>query len=242
MRMNGTLTILCLGLVYFAGGVSSSSVLKDLPGCTFAEAEKCGYDFVPYFNEPTLPDNAKGLAEMCTSDKRQLKCAEDFGAKCLEGLPRGIITLMLKAVKDEHDMFCNTTSPKHKEYFDSIKCINKAGSELHKCTNNMFVAMFRASKAADNQKIPYSCCYYQDFIECAEGALNRGCKLPSAKKFLNDILDHAFGEVLSFPCSKYSKGTGACEALPPLSTKDDAKAHKKGFIEPLVIISSKLSG
>ncbi|KAL1428763.1 hypothetical protein MTO96_016895 [Rhipicephalus appendiculatus] len=218
--MNGAFTVLCFGLACAVGGVSSVSVLKDLPGCTFADAEKCGYDFVPYYNTRTLPDNAKGLAEMCA----------------------GIIALMLKAVRDEHATFCNATSPKHKEYLDSIKCINKVGSELHKCTNNMLVATFRASRAADNQKIPYSCCYYHEFIECAEGALNKGCKLASAKKFLHDILDHVFGEVLSFPCSKFTKGTGACEALPALSTKDDAKARKKGFIEPLVIISSKLTG
>ncbi|KAH7972681.1 hypothetical protein HPB52_015277 [Rhipicephalus sanguineus] len=240
--MNRSLAILCFGLACIVEGVSSADVLKDLPGCTFNEVEKCGYDFVPYFTKPTLAENAKGLASLCTLAKRQIKCAEDFTGKCLDGLPKGIIGLMLKAVTNEYSMFCNTTSPKHKEYFDSIKCINKAGPDLQKCTKDMFVATYRASKAADGQKIPYSCCYYHEFIECEEGALNKACKHPAAKKFLHDILDHVFGEVLSFPCSKYTKGSEACQTLPALSTKDDAKARSKGFIEPLVVISSKLSG
>ncbi|KAL3212225.1 hypothetical protein MRX96_036051 [Rhipicephalus microplus] len=160
-------------------------------------------------------DDAKTLATQCTLFRRQLKCGEDFAVKCLDGLPKGVILLMLRAAVDEYGMFCNTTNPKHKEYLDSIK-------------------------PPDRQQIPYSCCYYHDFVECAESALTRGCTLPAAKKFFNDIIDHVFGEVLSLACNKYKKGTGACEALPVLPTKDDAKARDKGFIEPLAVIASKL--
>ncbi|KAH6925062.1 hypothetical protein HPB50_000222 [Hyalomma asiaticum] len=240
MNVNWTVAVFCLCVACFVGGVSSSAPLKDLPGCTFPEAEKCGYDFVPYFVKATLPEDAKGLATLCKHVKTQLKCAVDFSDKCLEGLPKGVISLMLMAVGDEYAMFCNTTNPKHKEYLDSIKCLNKAGQGIQKCAKDMFVAMFRASKAPDRQKIAYSCCYYEEFIECAEEALRKGCKHPAARKFFHDILDHVFGEVLGLACGKYKKGTGACETLPALPTKDDAKVRNKGFIEPLAIISSKL--
>ncbi|KAL1428764.1 hypothetical protein MTO96_016896 [Rhipicephalus appendiculatus] len=213
--MNHALAILCFGLACVVGGVSSAALYKDIAGCTTPEAEKCGYDFVPYFITPKLADDAKGLAAQCTLFRRQLKCGEDFAVKCLDGLPKGVILLMLRAAVDEYGMFCNTTSPKHKEYLDSIK-------------------------PPDRQQIPYSCCYYHDFVECAEAALTRGCKLPAAKKFFEDIIDHVFGEVLSLACNKYKKGTGACEALPVLPTKDDAKARDRGFIEPLAVIASKL--
>uniref|UniRef100_A0A6G5A467 Putative conserved secreted protein n=1 Tax=Rhipicephalus microplus TaxID=6941 RepID=A0A6G5A467_RHIMP len=238
--MNRTLTILCFGLACVVGGVYSAALYKDLAGCTTPEAEKCGYDFVPYFLTSKLADDAKTLATQCTLFRRQLKCGEDFAVKCLDGLPKGVILLMLRAAVDEYGMFCNTTNPKHKEYLDSIKCINKAGPGVQTCMADMFVAMHRASKAPDRQQIPYSCCYYHDFVECAESALTRGCTLPAAKKFFNDIIDHVFGEVLSLACNKYKKGTGACEALPVLPTKDDAKARDKGFIEPLAVIASKL--
>lgn len=238
--MNRAIAILCFGLACAAGGVSGAAVYKDVKGCTSAEAEKCGYDFVPYFIHPKLAEDAKGLAAQCTLYKRQIKCGEDFAIRCLDGLPKGVILLMLRAAVDEYDTFCNTTHIKHKEYLDSIKCINQAGPGIQKCMSDMFVALHRASKAPDRQQIPYSCCYYHDFVECAESALTGKCKLPTAKKFFNDIIEHVFGEVLSLACSKYKKGTGACEALPALSTKDDSKARDKGFIDPLAVIASKL--
>ncbi|XP_037575956.1 uncharacterized protein LOC119458204 [Dermacentor silvarum] len=238
--MNRALSFVCLGLACVVGGVSGAALYKDVSGCSTAEAEKCGYDFVPYFLKPSLADDAKSLVTQCTLFKRQLKCGEDFAVKCLDGLPKGVILLMLRAAVDEYGMFCNTTNPKHKEYLDSIKCINKAGPGIQKCMSDMFVDLHRASKAPDRQQIPYSCCYYHDFVECAEVALNRGCKLPTAKKFFDDIIEHVFGEVLSLACNKYKKGTGACEALASLPTKDDAKARDKGFIEPLAVIASKL--
>ncbi|KAH7972684.1 hypothetical protein HPB52_015280 [Rhipicephalus sanguineus] len=114
--MYRALAILCFGLACAVGGVSSAALYKDIAGCTTPEAEKCGYDFVPYFLTPKLADDAKGLAAQCTLFKRQLKCGEDFAVKCLDGLPKGVILLMLRAAVDEYGMFCNTTNPKHKAY------------------------------------------------------------------------------------------------------------------------------
>lgn len=221
-------------------GVSSAAIFKDVKGCTAAEGEKCGTDFVPYFLSPKLAESPKGLEDQCKLFVGQLKCAEGFGTKCLDGLPKGVVLLMVRAALDEYNSVCNTTSPRHKEYLDSIKCINKAGPSVQTCMKAMFVSLHRASGAPDRQQIPYSCCYYHDFVDCAEKALTTNCNLPASTKFFNEIIEHVFGEVLNLACSKYKKGTGACESLAPLSTKNDHKARDKGFIEPLAIIAGKL--
>lgn len=81
--------------------------------------------------------------------------------------------------------------------------------------------------------------YYHEFAACAPKALRSQCGLPAAERFFQEIVDHVFGEVLNLACGKY-KSTGACAALPKLSTKDDRTARNRGFIEPLTIIASRL--
>lgn len=238
--MNRALVVVCFALGCVVGGVSSSAIFKDVKGCTATEAEKCGIDFIPFFVTPKLAETPKGLQDQCKQYVSQIKCIERFGAKCLDGLPKGVVLLTAGAALDEYNSVCNTTSPRHKLYLDSIKCVNKAGAPMQSCMKAMFVALHRASAAPERQQIPYSCCYYQDFVECAEKALTGNCNHPAAKQFFNEIIDHVFGESLNLVCNKYKKGTGTCEALPALSTKNDAEAGKKGFIEPLAKIAGNI--
>lgn len=148
---------------------------------------------------------------------------------------------MLRAARDEYEGFCNQTSPKNKVYLDNINCVNNAGPGLKSCINQLIVGLHRsAAHAADRQKIPYTCCYYNDFEECAAKALKSLCGSPESAKFFNEIMEHVFGEVLSLACGRYRAGTGACATLTPLPTKDDNSVKDKTFVPPLALIASKL--
>ncbi|CAN7942769.1 unnamed protein product [Ixodes pacificus] len=109
--------LLLLGAAAFACtiGLCRAGVYKDLAQCTTEEVEKCGVDFVPYFGGNTLAVNAADLEKQCTEYHSQLKCSDDFSVKCLDGLPKGTILLMLRAARDEYDAICNVTSPRHQE-------------------------------------------------------------------------------------------------------------------------------
>lgn len=222
-------------------GLCRAGVYKDLAQCTTEEVEKCGVDFVPYFGGNTLAVNAADLEKQCTKYQSQLKCSDDFSVKCLEGLPKGTILLMLRAARDEYDAICNVTSPRHQEYLKNVGCINKAGPVLTSCMNTLFVGLHRsAAKAADRLKVPYTCCYYADFVNCASSGLKTKCGEKDAEAFFDTIIQHVFGEVLDLACGKYRAGSESCKSLTPLPTADDARAKDKGFIEPLTVIASKL--
>lgn len=217
------------------GAVSSASVLKDVPGCTLAEAENCGLNFIPFFLTARLAETAKELEQHCKLFRGQLQCLQNFTRKCLEGIPKGAVAIAVGAASDEYDILCNTTSPIHKEFLDNVKCINKAGPEVRKCIQDFFVDLHRASTAPVKQQIGYSCCYYQDFVQCTEKRLTSKCDSPAAVKYLNLIIENVIGEGLSLVCGKYEKD--ACDAFPTLSKKDDSNFRGKGFIGPLATIA-----
>ncbi|XP_077536412.1 uncharacterized protein LOC144148774 [Haemaphysalis longicornis] len=231
MNMTRALGTLCVVLALAIG---------DAHGCTQTEVEKCGLDFLPFYGAPRLAETAEDLQDHCKLFKGQMQCIENFANKCLNGLPKGIITLMIEGAADEYKGLCNTTTAVHKEYLDSVKCINNAGPEVQTCMQDFFVALHRAATAPVNQQIGYICCYHADFMECGEKALTSKCNLPAAMKFFNAIMDKVIGEGLSLACTKYKKGSGACEALPALSTENDSNARGKGFIGPVITITGNL--
>lgn len=215
-------------------------VIGDVQGCTQTEVEKCGFDFLPFFAAPRLAETAEELQDHCKLSKGQMQCVEGFASKCLQGLPKGVVTLMIEGAVDEYDGLCNTTTTKHKEYLDSVKCINNAGPEVQTCMQDFFVALHRAATAPVNQQVGYICCYYADFVECGGKGLTSKCDLPAAMKFFNNIMDKVIGEGISLACTKYKKGSGACEALPALSTENDSNVRGKGFIGPVITITGNL--
>ncbi|KAH9375316.1 hypothetical protein HPB48_018964 [Haemaphysalis longicornis] len=171
----------------------------------------------------------------------QIKCHESFAMKCLRGVAQGVILFTTGAAFDEYHSVCNSSSRKHKVYLNSVKCINKAGPSMQSCIKAMFVDLHRASETPAHQQIPYSCCYYQEFLECGEKALTENCDHPAAKEFFNDIIDHVLGESLNVVCiNMFKKGTGTCETLPTLSTVNDDEAGEKGFIESLPKIAENI--
>lgn len=236
-------SLLTLSAVLVCGiGSCSAGVYKDVKGCTTEEVEKCGTDFVPYFSGQSLATDAGALKQQCTKYLKELRCSIDFTNKCLEGIAKGAVLLMLKAADEEYSNVCNSTHPKQQQYLSNIGCLNKAGPALSTCMNDMFVSLHRtATKAPARSQISYSCCYYLDYAKCAEKALDAKCGTADGKKFFNDIVDHVFGEVLNLACAKYTNDGGrTCKALSVLSTKDDSRAKERGFIDPLAIIVSNL--
>lgn len=217
-----------------------AGVYKDLDGCTTEEVEKCGTDFIPYYGSHSLATGAEEFQEQCSKFLSQLECSDDFATRCFDGFPKGAVLLVLRAARDEYEGFCNETSPMHKVYLDNIKCVNNAGVELSSCIDELIVGLHRsAAHAPDRQKIPYICCYYNVFTECARKALVSKCGLPDAEKFFDEIIEHVFGEVLSLACGKYHRDGDACATLTPLPTKDDSSVRNRGFVAPLVVIASK---
>lgn len=222
------------------GAVSSSALFKEVEGCSTAEVEECGFDFVPFFKSTRLAETAEELQDQCQLFKGQLQCVENFVTACLEGLPKVIVHLLVKAAKDEYDSICNNATAKHQGYIDNIAYINKAGPAIHACLNDFFVALHRATTAPVNQQMAYSCCYHEDFLECTDRALKSQCNVPASSKICKVITDKVVDNGLSLFCSKYKKGTGACEALPALSTKNDSCAIGRGFIQPVIVLGENL--
>ncbi|XP_077536642.1 uncharacterized protein LOC144148992 [Haemaphysalis longicornis] len=238
---SGFLTLsVVLGIAF--GVVSSVSVFKDVPGCTAADAEKCGFSFIPFVVTERVAETAEQLQKDCKLFSGELECLQNFTKKCLDGLPKAVISIMIEASSDEYDILCDETAPRQKEYLDSAKCINRAGPEVRTCVQDFFVDLHRASKAPAKQQVAYSCCYYLDFLECTEKRLTSKCDLPAAIKYFKLIFENVLGDVLNVACSKYKKDSSACEALPPLSKKDDRNARGKAIIEPLASIAGSYLG
>lgn len=93
---------------------SAAGVYKNLKGCTTAEVEKCGTDYIPYFRGDLLATTPQTLKQQCGKFLSQIKCADEFASRCLDGLAKGAVLIMLRAARDEYESYCNVTSPKYK--------------------------------------------------------------------------------------------------------------------------------
>ncbi|XP_064485742.1 uncharacterized protein LOC135398249 [Ornithodoros turicata] len=195
--------------------------IKREPGCEIERIRTCGMDFVPYYTNSHLPETREEYAEKCKLYIHQVNCAENYTLHCIDGIPRAVALLGLRAALADHEESCNHTSPKYKVYIENVSCFNKAGSRLHHCINHAFASLQTAiDKAPEREKVNYACCHYFDLQDCFTDALKHKCDRPDVLDFFTEIMDHVFGDLLVLACGPYQRGSQECKSIPPLPISD----------------------
>lgn len=186
------------------------------PGCKVETLRACGDDFIPYNKHPHLHDFGKEFSDGCAKDRVQIPCTLNFINECVEGLPRAVALVAVKALEESIEATCIVGSEAHKNYEKAIGCMNSAGDKLHKCVGGYRSALERAVvKTSKKEVVHYACCRYDDMLDCLSSAL-APCEDVGGKKIIYDVLDQAFGETLGLVCGSYTKNSEGCKKLPAL--------------------------
>lgn len=221
-------------LLVFVTSLSGTSQGALKPGCKIETLRACGDDFIPYSKHPHLHDFGKEFSDGCAKDKVQLPCTVNFINECVDGLPRAVALVAVKALEENIEATCIVGSETHKNYEKAIGCMNSVGDKVHKCISGYQGTLERAVvKAPKKEVVPYACCHYDDMADCLSTAL-APCEEVGGKKIIFDVLEEAFGETLTLVCGSYTKGSESCKQLPALPRLSAKDRRIPNFVELLI--------
>ena len=87
-----------------------------------------------------------------------LKKMEDLKNRCMDGLIKRIVAVMLYSIKKQRKSLCRkNASKKQVEFVSAGKCINSARPEAEKCINEAMDHIVGIKRADDKMKIPFIC-------------------------------------------------------------------------------------
>ncbi|KAH9375566.1 hypothetical protein HPB48_005053 [Haemaphysalis longicornis] len=126
-------------------------------------------------------------------------------------------------------------------YFQHVKCMNRAGEEIHGCVKTFQKHLYMtAVKAPRKLKIAYACCGYHDFVYCCERALDERCGDPEAVDLMHETAENVFGSILSLTCGSYQRDSSDCRSLDVLPQAAANETVRRNFISPLKAIVRSL--
>ncbi|KAI1286860.1 hypothetical protein HDE_10464 [Halotydeus destructor] len=174
-------------------------------------------------------------SHFCPKVKSAVATVRGYVRKCFKPFPKQIVGLILYGITRELKKNCETEEGK--VFVRHSQCSRGKNHErVHQCADQYVLEAEAIRDTVDNldMKLPYSCCYYYKFKQCAvRESGNLGCNA-AAQKYVYDSLTFATEDALDLICKNYEEHSGNCDTLAPLKTKSLAKS--KSFIVPLVDI------
>lgn len=221
-------------------GSALGSPINESPQCAVSVLDGCGEAYIPYADTTRMAENEQELKEQCALHFKQLRCAKNFTTRCATGLPRVAALLALDAADENIEAVCMPGTELNRMYNNTIRCINKVGVQMNACIRDLVLDLNTAiAKAPLESQVAYGCCYYYDLLGCYNQALV-GCSGTDAHGLVATLAENVFGQTLGLVCGVYTKGSAACEALPPLQRLDSSELSTDNFIVPLVTLASTL--
>ncbi|CAN7940968.1 unnamed protein product, partial [Ixodes hexagonus] len=212
------------------------------PGCSLKELRSCGTEYIPYGNVTRMAETEAELEKQCETQLEQVRCTSTFASRCLDQLPRVVGLLAYHAAEEDIEAICSPDTDMRQQYQESIQCMNAAGSQLNVCLKSAFGSLQSiVENVTRGEKINYACCHYHGLLDCLQTAVV-DCDHTPALEFLTSVNEHVFGQVLSLVCGSHSRGSDACETLPPLPPRAPGDASIGNFLEPIIDIAGSLRG
>lgn len=208
------------------------------PGCEKAELHACGEDYIVYSNNTRMPDpDEPEFAAICQLFREQVACTFDFAQRCLQdGIPRVVALVSMEAVGDDFEAACTEGTNEHEMLRNSITCLNSVETKLNGCFDALRDGLGQSLASSKGiRTIHYTCCTYNNFLDCVEHSLDWCEPGSKAKDYLNTAMDRIYGQILSLACGRYTRGSTHCRDLPKLPPY---MGPKQNFIELLIEISS----
>lgn len=215
---------------------ASQAYLK--AGCKIETLRACGNDYTPYANGPHLHESGQEFYEGCKRDRVQVPCTLKFIKDCTEGVARAAALVAVKALEENIEAICVVGSEPYKNYQRGIKCMNSHGDKMHKCMQSFHDILEQAVvKGPSSEVLHYTCCAYHELLDCVYKTLTP-CESVGSKDLMIDVLNQVFGETLNLVCGRYTKGSSACQALPPLPQLGPQDRKIANYVELLLEASS----
>lgn len=216
---------------------------KDLEGCTTAALEACGTDYVIYANSTRIAEGGEEFRQQCSLFLEQVSCMDKFCSRCLEGIIRAVTLLGLRSSYEFTEEMCTDDSPVNRDYFNAVKCLNKAGAKIREQLVRIRLRLYTiVERAPGRKKIQYACCTYHNNIREITNAIDGVCPDGAGSKFYMSVMDRSFGDLLSIACGGHTQGSAECHALGPITPLETLKPEDApSFVGPMLAIASSLA-
>lgn len=215
---------------------------RDLDGCTAADLEACGTDYVIYANATRIAEGGEELEQQCRFFLSQLSCMDKFCSRCLVGITRAVALVGLRSAHEFYDESCWNGTSLYKDYIDSVRCLNKAGPRIHDQLTDVRLKLHSiAETVPGREKVKYACCTYNEFLHSTGKVIIEACPDPVVAKFYMALMERSFGDMLTIACGGYSQGSPECLAIGPVIPSKTLKPEDaQSFVGPMIAIIDAL--
>ncbi|KAI1288362.1 hypothetical protein HDE_09384 [Halotydeus destructor] len=181
--------------------------------CSFDNIDSCARAIMFYGDEGTY--SAKNEAEMkdyCTEVKTAIKCANEWSRKCLKGVRRQLMSLMLSGPAKNIKERCEPKGTRW--YLNSYSCVTETRSDIDTCMDTLKTDFLSIKRNGDlNDWLPTACCFFSKFMSCFDQNIKSYCDEDSTK-YLHWCRDHYIGDMVDLICPRESDHQSAkCSQL-----------------------------
>jgi hypothetical protein len=132
---------------------------------------------------------------------------ENYKTKCLKGLPKQIMSIIIYSVKNAINNLCKKDSKRLTSLIEGTPCLNKGSNEINKCYTKFIDGILGAKNSVDSKKIPYNVCEYHKIFECGSVRLKKvnGCTdshINTGIEFIRSL----FGNAIDLISGEYTEG------------------------------------
>ncbi|CAN7983102.1 unnamed protein product, partial [Ixodes hexagonus] len=164
-------------------------------------------------------------------EEKDLQCVTDYAKKCLEGIPRGMVQLVVDGSTTVGLEKCTVGNPGHTRYLKYAKCLNTAGDKIHRCMKRLTGILEASAEHQETKhKIGLACCSFSGYRQCILDAVKTSCD-DAHVDYAQDLIQTYAGELLDTVCINYKPGSEGCRRLPSLRAADVPKS--RSLLPPL---------
>ncbi|XP_042144708.1 uncharacterized protein LOC121834873 [Ixodes scapularis] len=198
----------------------AASVKRVKKGCERDLLDRCSVSLFFFTGSARIPGSAQELANTCEEEQKDRQCVTDYTQTCLEGIPRGMVQLVLDGSSTVGREKCTVGSPGHTRYMKHAECLNTAGDKIHRCMKRLTGILEASAEHHERKhKIGLACCSFGGYRQCIVDAVKGSCD-DSHVAYAHELIETYAGVLLDTVCINYKAEDESCRGLPTLLPKD----------------------
>lgn len=201
--------------------------------------------FVAGDRSMVLPKTVEEVDEnFCKSIGNSITRIREISNSCLKPFAKQVTGMLIFGARKQHRKICKSTEDKKKILKYSVCLREQQLLLLHDSMDEFidYIEAVRDDVQDYNLKIPYCCCYYQEFKRSMQVKFAPYCD-KNAIDYTVDIVDGMMKDIMDLGCHTWEYNSNNCKSLlsnKPLSIKNLKKQRSRSILVPLIDIFTSL--
>ena len=184
-------------------------------------------------------------SNFCSSIGESITKIREISNSCLKPFPKQVTGMLIFGARKQHKRICKSVDEK-KKIIKYVSCMDgqRQLDLLHDSMEQFidFIESVRDDVKDNNMKIPYCCCYYQEFKKRMTAAFAPFCQR-AAIEYTVDIVDGMMKDIMDLGCNNWDNRSDNCRNLlssKPLNPPMHKATRARSFLVPLIDIFTSL--